>query len=198
GAGRAMRSVPSAAWMCSGAATVRPLRSSTWTAIGRTGSLKRSRISSGESARIAPSVGTVSSSTAWARAAGANPAVASVASARTSAAQTMAAAGAGRRSRRRRPPRPDILLRLLRRQRKLRRRLLVVVGGLARLRDLDPAMHTLRAFLDDREAQDQAVLLRQLRAEDELVVEGVGQIAAAPDDLAHVFGDGGAVPVIGL
>ena len=66
-------------------------------------------------------------------------------------------------------------------------------------RDLDPALGAVLAFLDDREGERLAGRLRgDAGAEDEFVVEGVGQLAAAPDDLLDALGDRLAVQVVAL
>src|SRR5215207_801632 len=66
-------------------------------------------------------------------------------------------------------------------------------------RDLDPALGAVLAFLDDREGERLAGRLRgDPGAEDEFVVEGVGQLAAAPDDLLDAVGDRLAVQVVAL
>src|SRR5829696_7862903 len=57
-------------------------------------------------------------------------------------------------------------------------------------RDLDPALGAVLAFLDDREGERLAGRLGgDAGEEDEFVVEGVGQLAAAPDDLLDALGD---------
>src|SRR5262249_37069791 len=150
-------------------------------ASGDTGSLKRSRSAAGAAGTTAPSAGSAFTSEAWARA---SPTCATSSSSSASAATTNAAGRAATSQ--------------LRQELQCRRRLGIAARRLARGGNLDPAVHALLAFLHHREVQHLAgfEIAGDEAREHELVVTGVGQVAAAELHLGHPFGEPGAVKVI--
>src|SRR5689334_21740166 len=91
----------------------------------------------------------------------------------------------------------------LRQKPQARRRLrttFALCAMIAVLRNLDPAMDALLAFLHDREIESLAglELLGKHAREHELVVVGVGKLAARPGNLGHTFGHLGAAQRVGL
>src|SRR5262249_447397 len=154
-------------------------------ASGDTGSLKRSRSAAGAAGTTAPSAGSAFTSEAWARA---SPTRATSSSSSASAATTNAAGRAATSQLRQElpcrrqpglapPPRPRPL----------------AGGG-----NLDPGVHALLAFLPHREVPHLAgfEIAGDEAREHDLVVIGVGQVAAAELHLGHPFGEPGAVKVI--
>src|SRR3954469_8749479 len=71
------------------------------------------------------------------------------------------------------------------------RRLAIVGAGFACFRDLDPAVHAGLAFLHDREIDRLTGLeiAGEIALEDELVIPGIGQLAALPGYLDDALGE---------
>src|SRR5579862_5644434 len=141
--------------------------------MGLMGSLKTSLTSLGAAARAAPSSGVAEISTAWAKAVLTPPKSRARIASSKSWRLAMGLVVLGRRIGKLQP----------------RRRIVVVVGGLAFGRDRDPVLLALGADLDRREIEHGSRTRWQAGAEDELVVEIVGQAAARPIDLADRRGD---------